>query len=410
MERASSLNLLTTQYLHQPTYCVYDKYIFNATLILGSDAQLADLIQDFETLRNQYILDFGQPTSSDLRISIEKLADECRRVLRSARLIEDAPTRRRFCAALHKLSTDIIDLTTVKRKVRDVVAKIREGERVNRNRNGFVRDSPRWSQFLDKNAPGASILLLQMRRVLHQKRDAYQLIPRGGVKILQFWDDRLYAMIQAIDLVWTFPTQLLSAPANTVAAAASTGVALAQAEVKEKRRSTQQTQRIEWSHPSMHRLNFGLRTFEPMTFEPSPWNLVRTFTDAILPSPILPPTTHDNKHPTNTPLSHPQLDHATHTFRDVSRFDRRLGALMPRVSSRDEAFQPPDHDDDDDAFDAVLTQRFVKRSSPEDKDAAERKEKADKERRRKMQVVQGEGPLQQQGQQQGESSAAGAAA
>ncbi|KAK7541319.1 hypothetical protein BKA81DRAFT_164241 [Phyllosticta paracitricarpa] len=198
-----------------------------ATLILGSDAQLADLIQDFETLRNQYILDFGQPTSSDLRISIEKLADECRRVLRSARLIEDAPTRRRFCAALHKLSTDLIDLTKVKRKVRDVVAKIKEGERVNRNRNGFVRDLPRWSQFLDKNAPGASILLLQMRRVLHQKRDAYQLIPRGGVKILQFWDDRLYAMIQAIDLVWTFPT-LLSAPANIVAAAASTGVALAQ--------------------------------------------------------------------------------------------------------------------------------------------------------------------------------------
>nr|AMJ39447.1 hypothetical protein [Phyllosticta citricarpa] len=109
-----------------------------------------------------------------------------------------------------------------------VVAKIKEGERVNRNRNGFVRDLPRWSQFLDKNAPGASILLLQMRRVLHQKRDAYQLIPRGGVKILQFWDDRLYAMIQAIDLVWTFPT-LLSAPANIVAAAASTGVALAQA-------------------------------------------------------------------------------------------------------------------------------------------------------------------------------------
>nr|QOE88722.1 hypothetical protein [Phyllosticta citriasiana] len=234
----------------------------------------------------------------------------------------------------------------------------------------------------------------RMRRVLHQKRDAYQLIPRGGVKILQFWDDRLYAMIQAIDLVWTFPTQLLSAPANTVAAAASTGFALAQGTF--------------WL--LMHRLNFGLRTFEPMTFEPSPWNLVSTFTDAILPSPILPPTTHDNKHPTNTPLSHPQLDHATHTFRDVSRFDRRLGALMPRVSSRDEAFQPPDHDDDDDAFDAVLTQRFVKRSSSEDKDAAERKEKADKERRRKMQVVQGEGPLQQQGQQQGESSAAGAAA
>ncbi|KAK7623986.1 hypothetical protein IWX50DRAFT_689979 [Phyllosticta citricarpa] len=366
----------------------------SSTLILGSDAQLADLIQDFETLRNQYILDFGQPTSSDLRISIEKLADECRRVLRSARLIEDAPTRRRFCAALHKLSTDLIDLTKVKRKVRDVVAKIKEGERVNRNRNGFVRDLPRWSQFLDKNAPGASILLLQMRRVLHQKRDAYQLIPRGGVKILQFWDDRLYAMIQAIDLVWTFPT-LLSAPANIVAAAASTGVALAQAEEKEKGRSTQaadadaddgrrrgkraneRTQRIEWSHPSMHRLNFGLRTFEPMTFEPSPWNL---------------------------------LDHATHTFRDVSRFDRRLGALMPRVSSRDEAFQPPDHDDDDDAFDAVLTQRFVKRSSSENKDAADRKEKADKERRRKMQVVQGEGPQQQQGQQQGESSAAGAAA
>ncbi|KAK7537262.1 uncharacterized protein J3D65DRAFT_667936 [Phyllosticta citribraziliensis] len=314
------------------------------TLILGSDAHLLDVIQDFETLRNQYILDFGKPTSSEFEPTVDKLIAECRRLLESSSLIKDDNTRQRFFATVKKLATDIIHLTSVKEKVHDTVERIREGERVNKARTGFIKDLPRWNQFLDKNAPGASILLLQIRRLLHQKRDAYQVIPRGGIKILQFWDERLWELIQAIDSLRPQSVSLWH-------------------------------KRIEWGHPSMHRLNFGLRTFEPMTFEPSPWN---------------------------------KLDHATHTFRDVSRFDRRLGALMPRVSGREGAFAPPDHDDagDDDAFDAVLTQRFVKRENKE----AERQKKLDKERRRKMQVIQGAGPQQQQQQQQGESSGSAAAA
>ncbi|KAK8151742.1 hypothetical protein IWX90DRAFT_496069 [Phyllosticta citrichinensis] len=330
------------------------------TLILGSDAHLLDVIQDFETLRNQYILDFGKPTSSELELTVDKLIAECRRLLESSSLIKDDNTRRRFFATVKKLATDIIHLTSVKEKVHDTVERIREGERVNKARTGFIKDLPRWNQFLDKNAPGASILLLQTRRLLHQKRDAYQVIPRGGVKILQFWDERLWALIQAIDSLRPQAVSLWHKRTQPKA----------QARPQKGKRANEQTQRIEWGHPSMHRLNFGLRTFEPMTFEPSPWN---------------------------------KLDHATHTFRDVSRFDRRLGALMPRVSGREGAFAPPDHDDagDDDAFDAVLTQRFVKRENKE----AERQRKLDKERRRKMQVIQGAGPQQQQG----ESSASAAA-
>ncbi|KAK8176290.1 hypothetical protein BC567DRAFT_209245 [Phyllosticta citribraziliensis] len=282
-------------------------------------------------------------------------------------LIKDDNTRQRFFATVKKLATDIIHLTSVKEKVHDTVERIREGERVNKARTGFIKDLPRWNQFLDKNAPGASILLLQIRRLLHQKRDAYQVIPRGGIKILQFWDERLWELIQAIDSSRSGTRRLAAPPQRKQPKA--------QARPQKGKRANEQTQRIEWGHPSMHRLNFGLRTFEPMTFEPSPWN---------------------------------KLDHATHTFRDVSRFDRRLGALMPRVSGREGAFAPPDHDDagDDDAFDAVLTQRFVKRENKE----AERQKKLDKERRRKMQVIQGAGPQQQQQQQQGESSGSAAAA
>ncbi|KAK8154978.1 hypothetical protein BKA80DRAFT_141872 [Phyllosticta citrichinensis] len=282
------------------------------TLILGSDAHLLDVIQDFETLRNQYILDFGKPTSSELELTVDKLIAECRRLLESSSLIKDDNTRRRFFATVKKLATDIIHLTSVKEKVHDTVERIREGERVNKARTGFIKDLPRWNQFLDKNAPGASILLLQTRRLLHQKRDAYQVIPRGGVKILQFWDERLWALIQAIDSVspahaspqrkltqpqlrpqavslWHKVRSLPSPRARRLASLPQRTQPKAQARPQKGKRANEQTQRIEWGHPSMHRLNFGLRTFEPMTFEPSPWNKVRT---VVCRAPPPRPVTH----------------------------------------------------------------------------------------------------------------------
>ncbi|KAK8204717.1 hypothetical protein IWZ01DRAFT_553331 [Phyllosticta capitalensis] len=303
------------------------------TLTLGSDAQLLDLIRDVDALRNEYILDFGKPTSTDFKITIDKLVAECQKLLASSCLIKNNKTRQRFFTTLKKLATDLMTLSTVKDKVHQVVERVRDGDRMNRRRTGFVKELPRWNQFLNKNAPGTNALLLQLRRMLHPKRDAYQVIPRGGIKILQHWDERLHSLTLTIDTLRPSKISLWH-------------------------------KRIEWGHPSMHRLNLGLRTFEPMTFEPSPWN---------------------------------KIDFPTYTNRDISRLDRRIGALMPKLTSRPGGFLTPVVDEEEDAFDCVLTQRFVKRDQQKEEkrkreleQEKEEKEKEAKGKRRKVVLGMGE--------------------
>lgn len=154
-----------------------------------------------DALRNEYILDFGKPTSTDFKITIDKLVAECQKLLASSCLIKNNKTRQRFFTTLKKLATDLMTLSTVKDKVHQVVERVRDGDRMNRRRTGFVKELPRWNQFLNKNAPGTNALLLQLRRMLHPKRDAYQVIPRGGIKILQHWDERLHSLTLTIDTV-----------------------------------------------------------------------------------------------------------------------------------------------------------------------------------------------------------------
>jgi len=155
------------------------------------------LVSDLTAIRDEYKINYQKLSRSAVKLCLQKIYEECQRLVHSPELFVDETTADKFFGVIEYLSGDCLALAAVrKRRVQrhKVVVKLLKTRYYRRSRRHFAKGRKPWQQFLGRNAPGSGTGI----RVPSRNMSA-QIMPWAGIRLLSGWTKECKDIIKTIE-------------------------------------------------------------------------------------------------------------------------------------------------------------------------------------------------------------------
>lgn len=166
-----------------------------------SQEYLDALVSDVSSIRDEFKLNYKKMLKSAVKLCLEKIYEECERLVHSPELFVDKTTAHKFFGSIGYLSRQCTLFAAAwKRRIhrQKVLAQVLVKRYQKRSRRHFAKGRKPWQQFLGRNAPGSGTGIRAP-----SKNMSAQIVPWAGVRILCGWSKECKAIIKTIEDVRT---------------------------------------------------------------------------------------------------------------------------------------------------------------------------------------------------------------
>ncbi|KAI9703281.1 MAG: hypothetical protein M1836_007847 [Candelina mexicana] len=155
------------------------------------------LVTDLTMIRDEWILNHEDISHQDAQDCLEAIQAECDRLHDAPELFPDATTKDQFFEIVFTLATQIMDAIALWRQKDEsfqAQVELASKEELKETRPTYLEDRKPWSQFLANGALGSGTTYARA----HPKT-ILQILPYGGIRILQSWDQESREVKDFID-------------------------------------------------------------------------------------------------------------------------------------------------------------------------------------------------------------------
>ena len=164
------------------------------------------LVSDLAAIRDEYSLNYKKLSKEAVKLCLQKIYEECERLIISPELFVDETTAHEFLGWIGRISGDtLLVIAAWKRRIQRQKAfiKVMTKRYQKRSRRHFAKGRKPWQQFLGRDAPGSGTGIRAPSRNM-----SCQIVPWAGVRILCNWSKECKAIIKTIEDVCTPPPLL----------------------------------------------------------------------------------------------------------------------------------------------------------------------------------------------------------
>lgn len=166
---------------------------------------LTVLVTDLYAIQVEYELNYKKLSKSAVQLCLQKIYEECERLVHSPELFVDEASAHEFFGVIESISGQCLRVVAAwKRRIhrQKALANILTKRYLKRSRRHFAKGRKPWQQFLGRNAPGSGTGICAPSRNM-----SAQIVPWAGVRILCSWSKECKDIIKTIEDVRTLLPQ-----------------------------------------------------------------------------------------------------------------------------------------------------------------------------------------------------------